>query len=205
MKPRFWNKGKLYLSKKDKVLKSIIKNYDEEYLSINNNYFHSLINSIIGQQISVKAASSIKNKFFLLNNNITPIFIKNTKVNKLKKIGLSKQKISYIKNISIFFIENKKFIKNISNFDEKIIRDELINIKGVGPWTIDMFLMFSLGKPNIFPIGDLGLLKSISLSYKKKIPLSENFLNNLYEKWSPYSTIATWYMWRSLDPIPVNY
>ena len=150
MKPRFWNKGKLYLSKKDKVLKSIIKNYDEEYLSINNNYFHSLINSIIGQQISVKAASSIKNKFFLLNNNITPIFIKNTKVNKLKKIGLSKQKISYIKNISIFFIENKKFIKNISNFDEKIIRDELINIKGVGPWTIDMFLMFSLGKPNIF-------------------------------------------------------
>ena len=205
MKPKFWNKGKLYLSKKDEVLKSIIKNYDKEYLSTNNNYFHSLINSIIGQQISVKAASSIKNKFFLLNNNITPIFIKNTKVNKLKKIGLSKQKISYIKNISIFFIENKKFIKNINNFDEKIIRDELINIKGVGPWTIDMFLMFSLGKPNIFPIGDLGLLKSISLSYKKKLPLSENFLNNLYEIWSPYSTIATWYMWRSLDPIPVNY
>tara|TARA_Y100000741_G_C18193175_1_gene534405 strand:- start:193 stop:810 length:618 start_codon:yes stop_codon:yes gene_type:complete len=205
MKPRFWNKGKLYLSKKDEVLKLIIKNYDKEYLSTNNNYFHSLINSIIGQQISVKAASSIKNKFFLLNNNITPVFIRNTKIYNLKKIGLSKQKISYIKNISNFFIENKKFIKNISNFDEKIIRDELINIKGVGPWTIDMFLMFSLGKPNIFPIGDLGLQKSISLFYKKKLPLSENFLNNLYEIWSPYSTIATWYMWRSLDPIPVNY
>ena len=205
MKPKFWNKGKLYLSKKDEVLKSIIKNYDKEYLSTNNNYFHSLINSIIGQQISVKAASSIKNKFFLLNNNITPIFIKNTKVNKLKKIGLSKQKISYIKNISIFFIENKKFINKIDQYDESVIRSKLIDIKGIGNWTIDMFLIFSLGYSNIAPRGDLGFNKAISKLYNKKLPLNDKYLLKIYKLWTPYNSMATWYLWRSLDPIPISY
>ena len=205
MKPKFWNKGKLYLSKKDEVLKSIIKNYDKEYLSTNNNYFHSLINSIIGQQISVKAASSIKNKFFLLNNNITPIFIKNTTVNKFKKIGLSKQKISYIKNISIFFIENKKFINKIDQYDESVIRSKLIDIKGIGNWTIDMFLIFSLGHSNIAPRGDLGFNKAISKLYNKKLPLSDKYLLKIYKLWTPYNSMATWYLWRSLDPIPISY
>ena len=205
MKPRYWNKGKLYLSKKDKTLKGIISNYDNEYLTINKNYYHSLINSIIGQQISVSAASSIRNKFFLLHKNITPKNIIQTRLNLLKKTGLSKQKISYILNISNFFLENKSFINNLIKFSEDEIKNKLIDIKGIGPWTIQMFLIFALGKSNIFPKGDLGFIKAISISYKKKIPISDKFLDKLYKDWSPYNTIATWYLWRSIDPLPISY
>ena len=205
MKPRYWNKGKLYLSNKDKTLKRIISNYDNEYLTINKNYFHSLINSIIGQQISVSAASSIRNKFFLLHKNITPKNIIQTRLNLLKKTGLSKQKISYILNISNFFLENKSFINNLIKFSEDEIKNKLIDIKGIGPWTIQMFLIFALGKSNIFPKGDLGFIKAISISYKKKIPISDKFLDKLYKDWSPYNTIATWYLWRSIDPLPISY
>ena len=205
MKPKFWNKGKIYLSNKDKVLKNIISLYYNEHLAINYNYYHSLINSIIGQQISVTAAKSIKNKFFNLHNNITPPNILNLDMRLIKKCGLSKQKSMYIKNISSFFIKNKKFIKNIKKYDELFIKEKLIEIKGVGNWTADMFLMFSFGSPNIFPDGDLGFLKAISKAYKKDLPLNINYLSKLKKRWSPYNSIATWYLWRSLDPIAINY
>ena len=205
MKPKFWNKGKLYLSNKDKVLKSIISIYPNEYLSINENYFHCLLNSIIGQQISVKAASSIKKRFFSLKKNINPINFSTIKKKSLQKVGLSKQKIYYINKLTIFFIQNKKFIKNINNYKEIEIKEKLISIKGIGEWTVDMFLIFGLGKLNVFPRRDLGFLKAISIAYKKKLPHTEKYLELLYNKWTPYNTIATWYLWRSLEPLPVNY
>ena len=205
MKPKYWNKGKNYLSNKDKVLKKLIQTYKNEYLNINSNYFHSLINSIIGQQISVSAADSMKTKFFKLKRNITPQTVSKLRTTDLRKCGLSRQKILYIRNISKFFLQNKKFIKNINKSSEEEIYNNLIEIKGVGNWTIHMFLMFSYGSSNIFPTGDLGFLKAISKLYKVQLPISERKLKLLYKKWSPYSSQATWYLWRSLDPIPVNY
>ena len=205
MKPKYWNKGKIYLSNKDKVLKKLIQTYGNEYLNLNSNYFHSLINSIIGQQISVSAADSMKTKFFKLKRNITPQTVSKLRTTDLRKCGLSRQKILYIRNISKFFLQNKKFIKNISNSSEEEIYNNLIEIKGVGNWTIHMFLMFSYGSSNIFPTGDLGFLKAISKLYKVQLPISERKLKLLYKKWSPYSSQATWYLWRSLDPMPVNY
>ena len=205
MKPKYWNKGKIYLSNKDKVLKKLIQTYRNEYLNLNSNYFHSLINSIIGQQISVSAADSMKTKFFKLKRNITPQAVSKLRTTDLRKCGLSRQKILYIRNISKFFLQNKKFIKNINKTSEEEIYNNLIEIKGVGNWTIHMFLMFSYGSSNIFPIGDLGFLKAISKLYKVQLPISERKLKLLYKKWSPYSSQATWYLWRSLDPIPVNY
>ena len=205
MKPKYWNRGKLYLSNKDKVLKKIILQFPKEHMTINTNHYHSLINSIIGQQISVNAASSIKNKFFSLDDNITPTKIIKINNRLIKKCGLSKQKTEYINNISIFFLNNKKFIKQIHNYDDEFIRNKLIQIKGVGNWTIDMFLIFSLGFNNIFPEGDLGFLKAISKAYNKNIPLDKNYLNKLKKRWSPYNSLATWYLWRSLDPLPINY
>ncbi len=205
MKPKYWNKGKIYLSNKDKVLKKLIQTYRNEYLNLNSNYFHSLINSIIGQQISVSAADSMKTKFFKLKRNITPQTVSKLRTTDLRKCGLSRQKILYIRNISKFFLQNKKFIKNINKFSEEEIYNNLIEIKGVGNWTIHMFLMFSYGSSNIFPTGDLGFLKAISKLYKVQLPISERKLKLLYKKWSPYSSQATWYLWRSLDPIPVNY
>jgi|TARA_B100000287_G_scaffold71319_1_gene62807 DNA-3-methyladenine glycosylase II len=205
MKPKYWNKGKIYLSNKDKVLKKLIQTYRNEYLNLNSNYFHSLINSIIGQQISVSAADSMKTKFFKLKRNITPQTVSKLSTIDLRKCGLSRQKILYIRNISKFFLQNKKFIKNINKSSEEEIYNNLIEIKGVGNWTIHMFLMFSYGSSNIFPTGDLGFLKAISKLYKVQLPISERKLKLLYKKWSPYSSQATWYLWRSLDPIPVNY
>jgi len=128
MKPKFWNKGRLYLSKKDRVLKSIISTYQNEYLSINKNYFHCLLNSIIGQQISVSAANSIKRRFFSLKKNINPISISTIKTKSLREVGLSRQKILYINNISEFFIQNKKFIKNINKFSEEEQRNVIKKI-----------------------------------------------------------------------------
>ena len=205
MKPKYWNKGKIFLSNKDKVLKKLIQTYRNEYLNLNSNYFHSLINSIIGQQISVSAADSMKTKFFKLKRNITPQTVSKLSTTDLRKCGLSRQKILYIRNISKFFLQNKKFIKNINKSSEEEIYNNLIEIKGVGNWTIHMFLMFSYGSSNIFPTGDLGFLKAISKLYKVQLPISERKLKLLYKKWSPYSSQATWYLWRSLDPIPVNY
>ena len=205
MKPKYWNKGKIYLSNKDKVLKKLIQTYRNEYLNLNSNYFHSLINSIIGQQISVSAADSMKTKFFKLKRSITPQTVSKLSTADLRKCGLSRQKILYIRNISKFFLQNKKFIKNINKSSEEEIYNNLIEIKGVGNWTIHMFLMFSYGSSNIFPTGDLGFLKAISKLYKVQLPISERKLKLLYKKWSPYSSQATWYLWRSLDPIPVNY
>ena len=205
MKPKYWNKGKQFLSNKDKVLKKLIQTYKNEYLDLNSNYFHSLINSIIGQQISVSAADSMKTKFFKLKRNITPQTVSKLRTTDLRKCGLSRQKILYIRNISKFFLQNKNFIKNINKYSEEEIYNTLIEIKGVGNWTIHMFLMFSYGSSNIFPTGDLGFLKAISKLYKVQLPISERKLKLLYKKWSPYSSQATWYLWRSLDPIPVNY
>ncbi|MDC6447845.1 DNA-3-methyladenine glycosylase 2 family protein [Alphaproteobacteria bacterium] len=205
MKPKYWNKGKKYLSNKDKVLKRIIDQFPNQSLQLNNNSFHALINSIIGQQISVSAANSMKTKLFSLKRNVTPRTIKNIKKNDFKKCGLSKQKILYINNIADFFLNNKKFINNISLLDIDLIRKNFVEIKGIGNWTVDMFLLFTHGSSNIFPSGDLGFIKAISKHYKMDLPLSEKKLLKLYQKWSPYSSIATWYLWRSLDPIPVSY
>ena len=205
MKPKYWNKGIIYLSNKDKVLKKIIDQFPKQSLILNDNSFHALINSIIGQQISVSAANSMKKKLFALKKNITPRTIKNIQKIDLKKCGLSKQKILYINNIADFFIENKKFIYEIDKSEDQYIREKLIEIKGIGNWTVDMFLIFTHGSSNIFPTGDLGFIKAISKHYKKDLPLDDNFLSTLLKRWSPYSSIATWYLWRSLDPIPVSY
>ena len=205
MKPQYWNKGKSFLSNKDKVLKTIIERFPNENLEINSNHYHALLNSIIGQQISVSAASAIKTRFFNLHRKITPINVLKFNEDTLKLCGLSRQKVLYIYNISTFFLENKKFIANINAFDEKKIKEKLITIKGVGSWTVDMFLLFSLGSSNIFPSGDLGFIKAISKLYKKELPLNESYLKRLKIRWSPYCSLATWYLWRSLDPIPISY
>ena len=205
MKPKYWNKGVDYLSNKDRVLRAIIKKFPEESLKLNSNHYHALLNSIIGQQISVPAANAIKNRFFNLHKNITPSNVLKFKEISFINCGLSKQKILYIKNISTYFKQNKIFFKTINLFTDSEIKERLVSVKGIGNWTADMFLLFSSGSSNIFPSGDLGFIKAIAKHYKKNIPIDYSYLEILEKKWSPYSSIATWYLWRSLDPIPVSY
>ena len=207
MKPKYWNKGKIYLSNKDRVLKNIIKNFNHEYLNLNSNYYHALLNSIIGQQISVSAANSVKNKFFKLKKNITPKSVKSIKMSDFRKCGLSRQKIQYIRNLTNFFNNNNNFIKKMKNndVDEIEIRETLLSIKGIGNWTVDMFLIFSFGNQNIAPTGDLGFNKAISILYNKKLPISDSYLKKKIKLWDPFNSMATWYLWRALDPVPISY
>ena len=201
----YWNKALKDLKHKDKILAKIISSHHKDFLIIRDNYFISLIRAVIGQQISVKAAQSIWNKFYKKYNVITPKKISKENIRNLKKFGLSKQKSSYIINIAFFFIENKSRITKWSSLNDDQIIEDLTSIKGIGKWTAEMFLMFSLGRPNIFPIQDLGLLRAISINYNKKLPLNKSFLNKLKKCWDPWCSVATWFLWRSIDPLPVNY
>ena len=201
----YWYKALNDLKRKDKILAKIIINNQKEQLTIRDRYFISLIRAIIGQQISVKAAQSIWVKFKKKYKTISPKKLSKENIRNLRKLGLSKQKASYVKNISNFFLLNKVKIKNWKNLSDDKIINELTSIKGIGTWTAEMFLIFSLGRPNVFPIKDLGLLKAISINYKKKLPLQKSFLIKLKKKWHPWCSVATWFLWRSIDPIPVSY
>ena len=201
----YWNKAIAHLKQNDKILAKIISSHHKDYLIINNQYFISLIKAIIGQQISVKAAQSIWIRFSRKYRPITVKKISKEKINSLKKIGLSKQKALYIKNIAIFFTQNKKKINNWNNLEDHEIIEDLVKIKGIGIWTAEMFLMFSLGRSNIFPTKDLGLLKAISKNYKKEMPINDIFLKKLEKKWEPWCSVATWYLWKSIDPVNISY
>ena len=204
--PSYWNRAKNYLSKKDNVMKILIKKYDDTTLSTRKDIFYSLCKSIIGQQISVAAANSVFKKF---NNackgKITPKNVKKIGMNKLKKCGLSKQKAKGIKELSIKFINksfNPKLIKKMN--DEEAIQ-YLSTLRQIGRWSAEMILLFTFNRSNIWPVQDIGLLRAISNNYKKKYLPPEKFVIYLKNKFSPYCSVATWYLWRSIDDEPIQY
>ena len=193
------------LKKKDKILKKIINTYKSEKLKSKKDPFLTLAKSITGQQISVKAANSIWLKLEKKIKKINPNGILKLKKSEIAACGFSKQKINYLHNLSIFFKNNKNIEKKWKNLEDEKIIEDLIKIKGIGKWTAEMFLIFYLLRPNIFPQSDIGLLKAISINYNLKYPLNDKVINKFKKKWVPWSTVATWYLWRSLDPIPVKY
>ena len=193
------------LKKKDKILKEIINKYKSEKLHSKKNAFLTLAKSITGQQISVKAANSIWLRLEKKIKKIDPSNILKVKINEIKKCGFSKQKANYIFNLANFFKKNKNIENKWEKVEDEEVIDDLIKIKGIGRWTAEMFLIFYLLRPNIFPSADIGLLKAISINYNLKYPLKEPEINKFKRKWSPWSTVATWFLWRSLDPIPVKY
>ena len=204
--PNYWNRAKNYLSKKDNVMKILIKKYDDTTLSTRKDIFYSLCKSIIGQQISVAAANSVFKKF---NNackgKITPKNVKKIGMNKLKKCGLSKQKAKGIKELSIKFINksfNPKLIKKMN--DEEAIQ-YLSTLRQIGRWSAEMILLFTFNRSNIWPVQDIGLLRAISNNYKKKYLPPQKFVIYLKNKFSPYCSVATWYLWRSIDDEPIQY
>ena len=193
------------LKKKDKILKKIINRYKSEQLKSKKNAFLTLAKSITGQQISVKAANSIWQKLEKKLKKVSPNNILKLKKIEIARCGFSKQKVNYLLNLANFFKKNKNIEKKWKKIeDEKVIND-LIQIKGIGRWTAEMFLIFYLLRPNIFPSSDIGLQKAVSVNYNLKYPLKESEVKKLKKKWQPWSTVATWYLWRSLDPIPVKY
>ena len=159
----------------------------------------------MGQQISVKAAQSVWDRLEIKVKQINPTQIKKIHTNSLKSVGLSRQKVSYLKNLAEAYIENKiKFNSWVRMNDEEIIQD-LIQVKGIGRWTAEMFLIFNLCRADVFPLDDIGMIKGLCKIYKLEYPIDRNKVLILGNKWRPYRSVATWYLWRSLDPIPVEY
>ena len=204
--PFYWKKAKKILSKKDPVLRKIIKKYNKGFLTTRNNPFFSLCRTIVGQQISTKAADSIWSKFEKkCKKNINPNTILKISSRNLKRSGLSRQKISYLKNIAKAF-KNKSFDTNkLRTMSDEEAIEYITKLKGLGVWSAEMFLMFNLNRPNIFPIKDIGLLRAISKNYKKSYPPSKRFLDKISNLHLGYRTVLTWYMWRSIDPADVEY
>ena len=204
--PPYWNKAKKILSKRDPVLRKIIKKYNKGFLTTKCKPFFSICRTIVGQQISVKAADSIWLRFEKkCNKKIKPETVLKLSSRNLKNVGLSRQKVSYLKNIAKNF-KNKSFdIKNLKKMNDQDAINYIIQLKGLGIWSAQMFLMFNLNRADIYPTDDIGLLKAISLNYKTSYPPNKKFLDKISKLHSGYRTVLTWYMWRSIDPVDVEY
>jgi DNA-3-methyladenine glycosylase II len=207
--PKYWNIAKRYLSKKDKVMSKLIKNYqspNETILTSRRDIFFSLCKSIIGQQISVAAANSVFLKFKKkCDNKINPKTVSKLSATQLKRCGLSRQKVLGIKSLAKQILNksfNPKLIKNMS--DEEAI-DYLSNLRQIGRWSAEMILLFTYNRSDIWPVQDIGLLRAISKNYNKRYLPPEKFVSLLKKRFSPYCSVATWYLWRSIDPEPIQY
>ena len=205
MVPEYWSEAKDYLINSDALLGNIIKKYSHAKLISHKNPFVTLVKSIVGQQISVKVADKLYQRLEIsCQKNINPENIYSCDNKSLREIGLSRQKINYLKNIAIFFINDPQRLENnyFLNSDVGVLYNELIKIKGIGPWTIDMFLIFHCQKPDIFPSKDIGLINSIKNTYGIK-NLSKTDLDykivELSQNWKPWRTVATFYLWCYID------
>ena len=197
-----WENGIKYLSEVDNVLANIIQEFPKSKIQFKNNAFKTLTQSIVGQQISIKAAVTIWSRLeTLLDGQITQQNIIHIKENKLKKIGLSRQKISYLKDLSKSNIESTSW----NTLADQEVINEITKIKGIGIWTAQMFLIFHLGRKNVLPLADIGLLNAIEKNYN--IPARTNLksIEKISNRWIPWQTIATWYLWKSIDTVDVEY
>ena len=207
--PKYWSKAKKYLSKKDKIMSKLIKNYQrpsEIILTSRRDIFFSLCKSIIGQQISVAAANSVFLKFKKkCNNRINAKNVSKLNFKQLKSCGLSRQKVVGIKSLAKQILNKSFNPKLISRMNDEEAIIYLSNLKQIGRWSAEMILLFTYNRPNIWPIQDIGLLRAISKNYNKKYLPSSKFVNLLKKRFSPYCSVATWYLWRSIDPEPIQY
>jgi len=204
--PHYWTKAKKVLSRKDKVMKKLINNYKDGNLITRNDVFFSLCKSIIGQQISVAAANSVFLKFKKkCKNKISARTVNKLSFNSLKSCGLSKQKVKGIKDLAKRTLDKSfkpSLIKNMT--DEEAI-EYLSNLRQIGRWSAEMILLFTFNRSNIWPLQDIGLLRAVSNNYNKKYFPPKSFLDKLYKKFTPYCSVATWYLWRSIDNEPIQY
>ena len=204
--PHYWTKAKKVLSRKDRVMKKLIDNYKDGNLITRNDVFFSLCKSIIGQQISVAAANSVFLKFKKkCKNKISARTVNKLSFNSLKSCGLSKQKVKGIKDLAKRTIDKSfkpSLIKNMT--DEEAI-EYLSNLRQIGRWSAEMILLFTFNRSNIWPLQDIGLLRAVSNNYNKKYFPPKSFLDKLYKKFTPYCSVATWYLWRSIDNEPIQY
>jgi DNA-3-methyladenine glycosylase II len=198
-KPFFWEKAKKVLISKDKKLGKIISNYPKDFLFSKSDPFYTLARSIVGQQISVKAAQAVWDKIENKAKCIEPNYISKMHFMSLKSCGLSRQKIKYLKSLSSAFIQNKISPEKWKKYSDEDIINELVLIKGIGRWTAEMFLIFTMGRIDVFSNKDIGLLNAIKIIYNFEVRPNFDEADKLAKRWSPYRTIASLYLWKILE------
>jgi DNA-3-methyladenine glycosylase II len=203
--PEYWSTAKRSLAKRDPILRSVIRSYRGEAMQLRGKGFQTLARAIVGQQISVKAAASIWARLEIAVVRVTPDRITTAPFELLRGCGLSNAKVLYVQSLANHFLENGRQIRKWPQMEDEAIIDELITIKGVGRWTAEMFLIFALGRPDVFPLDDLGLVKGLHRHYNNGEKMTRPQLLAVGESWRPYRSLGTWYMWRVLDPVPIVY
>lgn len=207
--PDYWDDACRHLGRRDRVMKKLIPRFGEARLQSRGDAFTTLARSITGQQISVKAAQSVWDRFASLVGGVptrlTPQAVLQQPATALRQAGLSQRKAEYLLDLARHFDSGLVHVAQWQKMDDEAIVAELVAIRGIGRWTAEMFLIFHLMRPNILPLDDLGLLKGISLNYFSGEPVSRSEAREVGEAWAPFRSVATWYIWRSLDPLPVDY
>lgn len=203
--PAYWIDACRHLMKRDRVMKKLIPQYGGACLQSRGDAFVTLARSIVGQQISVKAAQSVWDRFEKLPKKLTPAQVLKLKVDDMRAAGLSARKVEYLVDLALHFANDQVHVSSWAEMDDEAIISELVAIRGIGRWTAEMFLIFHLMRPNVLPLDDLGLQNGISHAYFSGEPVSRSEIREVATTWAPFCSVATWYIWRSLDPLPVSY
>ncbi|MBC8058647.1 MAG: DNA-3-methyladenine glycosylase 2 family protein [Rhizobiales bacterium] len=207
--PAYWDEACKHLSKRDRVMRKLIPQCGEGRLQSRGDAFTTLARSIIGQQISVKAAQSVWGRFVMLlgepSTHLAPTAVLALASELMRGAGLSARKCEYLCDLAAHFESGAVHVDQWQQMDDEAIIDELVAIRGIGRWTAEMFLIFHLMRPNVLPLDDVGLINGISVNYFSGEPVSRAEAREVGDAWAPFRSVATWYIWRSLDPLPVDY
>ena len=202
LRPPYWAEACRHLMKRDRVMKKLIPQFPDAVLQSKGDAFTTLARSVIGQQISVKSAQAVWHRFVKLLPELTPAGVLGLAPDAMKGAGLSARKIDYLVDLARHFESGELHVDAWHDMDDESIIQELVAIRGIGRWTAEMFLIFYLLRPNVLPLDDVGLIRGISESYFSGEPVSRSEAREVAAAWSPYCSVATWYIWRSLDPVP---
>ena len=205
LSPAFWDEACKHLMKKDRVMKRLIPQFKDTSLQTRGNAFVTLARSIVGQQISVKAAQTVWGRFALLAPQMTPKRVLKLKVDDMRAAGLSARKVEYLVDLAVHFDTHQLRANQWDALSDEDIIAELTAVRGIGRWTAEMFLIFHMNRPNVLPLDDVGLINGISRNYFSGEAVSRSDAREVAAAWAPYCSVATWYIWRSLDPVPVDY
>ena len=205
LRPEFWEEACKHLMKKDRVMKRLIPQFKDAALQTRGNAFVTLARSIVGQQISVKAAQTVWDRFALLTPQMTPKRVLKLRVDDMRAAGLSARKVEYLVDLAVHFDTHQLRVNQWTALPDEDIITELTAVRGIGRWTAEMFLIFHLTRPNVLPLDDVGLINGISRNYFSGEAVSRSDAREVAAAWAPYRSVATWYIWRSLDPVPVDY
>ena len=200
--PAYWAEACKHLVKKDRVMKRLIPQFGDAALQTRRDAFTTLARRIVGQQSSVKAAQAVWERFAALSRTLSPAHVLKLKVDDMRAAGLSARKIDYLVDLALHFDNGKLHVKDWESMDDEAIIAELVDIRGIGRWTAEMFLIFYLQRPNVLPLDDPGLITGISQNYFSGEQVSRSDAREVAEAWKPWCSVATWYIWRSLDPAP---